>query len=102
MAVVEYSDDDDFAERIGELILGGIPIRMALRGKYRDLLASHIVAGTLVDPARIGTIPSLQTFLAAVMLAAGAEQPVSYSTEGNTIVVSIGDRGNPTQDDPGK
>ena len=86
---VEYADEDDVAERLGELIVAGVPMRITLHSGYRDLLAPHIVGGHLVNPAHIGTIPPLQTFLAAVMLAEGAERTIEYSIGDDSIIVNI-------------
>lgn len=87
--ILDYSERE-FGPRARKLLLHRLPFRIEVRGYARDLLAAHLFNGQLVDAPKLGLIPELRTLLAAVMMAKGAQQLVSYEVEPEAIVVSVG------------
>lgn len=86
---LEYADNDELAERLGELVMDLKPFSLRVSGKYAQMLSPHVVAGRLVDGPRLGIVPEMRTLLAAMMMAEGGGMSIAYQVTDEAVVITL-------------
>ena len=81
---------EGFAVRARKLISAGQTVSVVIRGRFRDLLREHLVAGRIGDFGAMTRSLELRLIVALVCLAEGRGRSHMFEGSRETIILRIG------------